>query len=119
MATYAVSDLHGQYGIFDKLLERIGFSEDDFMYVLGDAIDRGPDGVRILQRIMNAPNMDLLIGKSLQDRDADDAQSVKKQMMSDERQVEMSEELSAEVDVKGHSVGSFVDVIGKDVVIPV
>ena len=62
MATYAISDLHGQYEIFEKLLEHIDFSEDDSMYVLGDAIDRGPDGIRILQKIMNTPNMDLLIG---------------------------------------------------------
>jgi len=40
MATYAISDLHGQYGIFEKLLEVIDFSDDDYMYVLGDAIDR-------------------------------------------------------------------------------
>ncbi len=62
MATYAISDLHGQYGIFEKLLEVIDFSDDDYMYVLGDAIDRGPDGIRILQKIMTSPNMDLLIG---------------------------------------------------------
>ena len=62
MATYAISDLHGQYGIFEKLLEVIDFSDDDYMYVLGDAIDRGPDGIRILQKIMTPPNMDLLIG---------------------------------------------------------
>ena len=62
MAIYAISDLHGQYGIFEKLLEVIDFSDDDYMYVLGDAIDRGPDGIRILQRIMSSPNMDLLIG---------------------------------------------------------
>jgi serine/threonine protein phosphatase 1 len=62
MATYAISDLHGQYEIFEKLLKRIGFCDDDFMYVLGDAIDRGPDGIKILERIKNAPNMDLLIG---------------------------------------------------------
>jgi serine/threonine protein phosphatase 1 len=29
MAIYAVSDLHGQYGIFEKLLECIEFSDDD------------------------------------------------------------------------------------------
>ncbi|SDB69323.1 metallophosphoesterase [Butyrivibrio sp. INlla16] len=62
MATYAVSDLHGQYELFKKLLEVIHFSEDDFMYVLGDAIDRGPNGIKILQTIKDAPNMELLIG---------------------------------------------------------
>ena len=62
MSTYAVSDLHGQYDLFQKLLEVIHFSDDDFMYVLGDAIDRGPEGIKILQLIKDAPNMELLIG---------------------------------------------------------
>ena len=51
MSTYAISDLHGQYDIFEKLLDVIDFSENDFLYVLGDAIDRGPDGIKILQKI--------------------------------------------------------------------
>ncbi len=62
MGTYVVSDLHGQYNLFCRLLEKIDFSEEDFLYVLGDAIDRGPDGIRILVRIMDTPNMDLIIG---------------------------------------------------------
>lgn len=44
MATYVVSDLHGQYRIFLKLLEMVDFSENDQLYMLGDAIDRGPEG---------------------------------------------------------------------------
>lgn len=62
MATYVVSDLHGQFDLFAKLLKKINFNENDFMYILGDAIDRGPDGIRLLQAIKDAPNMDLLIG---------------------------------------------------------
>ena len=62
MSTYVISDLHGQYEIFDKLLEKAAFSDSDTLYMLGDAIDRGPDGIRILQRVMEAPNMDLLLG---------------------------------------------------------
>ena len=62
MATYAVSDLHGQYNIFSKLLEKVHFSNEDQLYMLGDAIDRGPDGIRILQHVMNAPNMHFLLG---------------------------------------------------------
>lgn len=62
MATYVISDLHGQLHIFEKLLEKISFSEEDFLYVIGDAIDRGPDGIAILLKIMNTPNMELLLG---------------------------------------------------------
>ena len=51
MAVYVVSDLHGQYDLFVRGLERIGFSGADKLYVIGDAIDRGPDGIKILQKI--------------------------------------------------------------------
>ena len=62
MSIYAISDLHGQYDIFLKGLSDIKFSDNDFLYVIGDAIDRGPDGIRILQYIQDHKNMDLLIG---------------------------------------------------------
>ncbi|MCR4658324.1 MAG: fructose-bisphosphatase class III [Lachnospiraceae bacterium] len=62
MSTYVVSDLHGQYGVFMKGIEEIGLEPDDFLYVIGDAIDRGNDGIRILQEIINRPNMDLILG---------------------------------------------------------
>ncbi|MCR5502529.1 MAG: metallophosphoesterase [Lachnospiraceae bacterium] len=62
MATYAVSDLHGQYQAFLEGLSKIGFGKDDFLYLIGDAIDRGPDGIKILRHIMREENMDLLIG---------------------------------------------------------
>ncbi|SCY70137.1 serine/threonine protein phosphatase 1 [Lachnospiraceae bacterium XBB2008] len=59
---YAVSDLHGQYNTFLAGLEKIQFSEEDQLYVLGDVIDRGPDGIELLQHIKSHYNMDLLIG---------------------------------------------------------
>ncbi len=62
MAVYAVSDLHGQFHTFETGLEKIGFGQKDQLYLIGDAIDRGPDGIRILQYIMDHENMDLIIG---------------------------------------------------------
>ena len=62
MATYVISDLHGQYKMFMKLLEKAAFSDADKLYMLGDAIDRGPDGIKILQHVMKAPNMEFLLG---------------------------------------------------------
>lgn len=59
---YAVSDLHGQYELFRRLLQKINFNHNDYMYVLGDVIDRGPKSVQLLQSIMSTPNMELLIG---------------------------------------------------------
>ncbi len=42
MATYVISDIHGEYELFIKLLEKIRFTSADTLYVLGDVIDRGP-----------------------------------------------------------------------------
>ena len=62
MSVYVVSDLHGQYDVFTEGIEKSGFNDEDYLYVIGDAIDRGDDGIRILQHIMEHNNMDLLIG---------------------------------------------------------
>lgn len=37
--TYVMSDIHGCYDKYMKMLEKIGFSEDDTLYVLGDILD--------------------------------------------------------------------------------
>ncbi len=60
---YAVSDLHG-YPLeeFQRLLDKAGFSDSDFCFVLGDVIDRGKDGIKILRWLMNQPNFELIRG---------------------------------------------------------
>ena len=40
---YVMSDLHGQYNAFLKMLELINFTDEDELYILGDIIDRGPN----------------------------------------------------------------------------
>lgn len=62
MATYAVSDIHGHFDLFQKALNKINFTESDQLYVIGDAIDKGPDGIKLLQYIKSQGNKDLLIG---------------------------------------------------------
>ena len=60
---YVTSDLHG-YPL-DKLkdfLDKVGFCNNDFLYILGDVIDRGPDGIKILKWLMLQPNVELLLG---------------------------------------------------------
>jgi serine/threonine protein phosphatase 1 len=60
--TYCISDIHGCYDEFMELLRKIDFSSDDTMYVLGDAIDRGPQSIRCLRYIMGASNIHMLMG---------------------------------------------------------
>ena len=54
MAVYACADLHGQGWAWDKIKDRLVPS--DYLYFLGDAIDRGPYGIRIMQEILGRPN---------------------------------------------------------------
>lgn len=60
---YVTSDLHG-YPLekFKTMLESVNFSQDDFLYILGDVIDRGKDGINLLRWIMLQPNVELLLG---------------------------------------------------------
>lgn len=60
--TYVISDLHGQQRRFDSILDKIQLTAEDTLYVLGDVIDRNPDGIRILRRIMAMPNAKMLLG---------------------------------------------------------
>ena len=59
---YAMSDLHGCYDKYIKMLEKINFSDNDTLYILGDIVDRGPDGIKILQDIMQRKNAVALMG---------------------------------------------------------
>ena len=52
MSVYCVSDIHGDLERFDKLLEKISFSEEDTMYVIGDVVDRGKEPIKLLIKIM-------------------------------------------------------------------
>ena len=63
MATYVTSDLHGMDPeTFLKLLKQADFGTEDWLYVLGDVIDRGEHGIRLLTLLMNLPNAQLLPG---------------------------------------------------------
>lgn len=53
---YVMSDIHGYEGYFE-MLKRIEFSDDDFLYVLGDVLDRGAEPVKILQDMSMRANV--------------------------------------------------------------
>ena len=59
---YAVSDIHGCYDKYIDLLRKISFGPHDTLYVLGDVIDRGPDGFKILLDMAQRPNVINLLG---------------------------------------------------------
>lgn len=59
---YAISDIHGCWDKYRKLLKKINFGLDDTLYVLGDVIDRGPDGFKIMLDMARRPNVVNLMG---------------------------------------------------------
>ena len=60
--TYVMSDIHGNMRRFNSVMEQINLQPEDTLYILGDVIDRHPDGIRILRRIMDKPNIKMLLG---------------------------------------------------------
>lgn len=62
MAHYVMADLRGEGERFHAMLNKIAFSEADNLYILGDVVDRGPDGIALIQEIMEMPNATMLLG---------------------------------------------------------
>ncbi len=59
---YVMSDIHGCKDEYLKALKTINLRDQDTLYVLGDVVDRGSDGIEILQDMMMRPNIIPLIG---------------------------------------------------------
>lgn len=62
MATYVISDIHGEYDKFITLLEKIDLKDTDTLYILGDVVDRGPNPVKTLLKLMEMPNVVCIVG---------------------------------------------------------
>lgn len=62
MSKYVVSDIHGLKDRYDAMIQGLNLQEDDTLYILGDVVDRGPDGIVILQDIMKRKNVVMLLG---------------------------------------------------------
>lgn len=61
---YVTSDLHGlELEKLKALLMKANFTDNDWLFILGDVIDRQNDGgVEILQWLLNQPNAQLILG---------------------------------------------------------
>ena len=60
MGVYAISDLHGNYELWIKVKEWL--KPSDKLFCLGDNIDRGNDGIKIVQDMINRENTTVLLG---------------------------------------------------------
>ena len=60
---YISSDWHGtSFEKIKELLGKVNFGEEDYLFVLGDIIDRGEHGVELIKSIMYEPNIRLIRG---------------------------------------------------------
>ena len=59
---YVLSDIHGNLKRFESSMKQINLQPDDTLYILGDVVDRNPDGIKILRKLMKMPNVKMLIG---------------------------------------------------------
>ena len=56
MSKYVMTDIHGCLKTFKQLIEKIGFSKSDRLYLLGDLIDRGPDSKGVIDYVWQLQN---------------------------------------------------------------
>lgn len=59
---YVISDIHGEFDLFIKMLKKINFSRNDRLIILGDVLDRGSQPIKIIEYVMEKDNIKLLMG---------------------------------------------------------
>lgn len=62
MATYVCSDIHGMSDKYFKLIRTIDLKKEDTLIIGGDVVDRGKDGLEIIEHIRANDNIVLLLG---------------------------------------------------------
>ena len=55
--TYVMSDIHGMGALLEEMLEKIHFSGEDVLYILGDMIDRGFEPAKVLDIVRGTENI--------------------------------------------------------------
>ena len=60
--TYVMSDIHGMGALLEEMLEKICFSGEDALYILGDMIDRGFEPAKVLDIVRGTENITALTG---------------------------------------------------------
>ena len=59
---YIISDNHGDYEKYRRLLQTIDLRPADTLYILGDVVDRGPEPMKVLLDMMSRPNVVPILG---------------------------------------------------------
>lgn len=59
---YLMSDIHGDFENFYKMLVKINFSHHDQLYILGDVLDKGTENLCLFEFVYNTENICLIKG---------------------------------------------------------
>ena len=59
---YVMSDIHGEYEKYRKMLDLIRLSDRDALFVLGDVVDRGSQPMEVLKDMMTRSNVYPIMG---------------------------------------------------------
>lgn len=62
MSTYIISDIHGCYDQYQELLHKLEFDAEEELFILGDALDRGSEPIKVLLDLMNRENVTFVMG---------------------------------------------------------
>ena len=60
---YVMSDIHGNYEKYCLMLKKLNLKETDALFILGDVIDGGKDGIKILKDMMYRSNIFPVMGE--------------------------------------------------------
>lgn len=61
--TYVIGDIHGNKEKYEAMLQKLDPKDTDVVFVLGDVIDIGDDGIAILQDMMYRANVYPVLGE--------------------------------------------------------
>lgn len=60
--TYVMSDIHGNYEAFKKMLREINFNDNDLLYIAGDLVDYGSESMDLIRDISARTNVYAVVG---------------------------------------------------------
>lgn len=61
--TYVIGDIHGNKEKYEQMMEKLSPKETDAVFVLGDVIDIGGEGIAVLQDMMYRANVYPVLGE--------------------------------------------------------
>ncbi len=59
---YVMSDINGEYEKYIRMLKKIHLKDEDSLFILGNVIDIGANGIKVLQDMMMRPNVYPILG---------------------------------------------------------